>query len=395
MNVVLQLRLTNSGNRGQAILPSMRNGYTPRALLAACFLSILASPSCAQSGRELDAWVESHGSVPPVPAWFSCVRELDRQPYDKVKSQACLRSILSHPEVLKGRVSLHHYKLRDTLIFNLESPSLSVTDVDLGIAAADLAQIHELLAINGNALRPGEGYEEAKEKSTRVVLDLLLRSQGRRAGVSKTVHLDFNKKIAQVGFKIWEGPADNPQMLVPPYAEPCKIMNGFFNWTDADDLSPVHFVEGHMKTKWCGCFSDADFRDDAAALKEMKFLKEANISVAGSGNMRSISVHLRGGQIPIAHVSVRGYGLLEGLVERETPPLTIHPGDIYSRSAAWNLEKLLQESFAKDGRQVRVFSDVEVSPTGDATLTFSILAYPDDAIHVNDVQYDGSFHGKH
>jgi hypothetical protein len=339
-------------------------------------------------------WIESRGSVPPVPEWFSCARELDRQPYDKVKSRACLRSILSHPEILKAKVSLHHYKPWDALTFYVESPQLTVTDVDLGIAAADLAQVHELLAINGNALRPGEPYEEAKEASTRVVLDLLLRSEGRRAGVSKTVYLDFNKKRAHVAFKIWQGPPDFPQPLVPPYAEPCKIMNGFFNWTDADDFSPVHFVERRMKTKWCGCFSEADLRDDLLALKEMKFLKEANISVEGAGNMRSISVHLRSQPIPIAYVTVGGYGLLEGLVEHETPPLTIHPGDIYSRSAAGSVEKLLEKFFARDGRQVQVFSDVEVNPMGDATLSFSVLAYPDDVVHVNETQSDASFHNE-
>jgi outer membrane protein assembly factor BamA len=167
---------------------------------------------------------------------------------------------------------------------------------------------------------------------------------------------------------------------------------GFFNWTDADDLSPVSFVEREMRTKWCGCFSEADVQNDLAALKEMKFLKEANISVEGSGNVRSVSVHLRGQAIPIADVRVRGYGLLEGLKESEIPPLTIHTGDSYSNSAIRNLERILEKSFAKDGRQVQVFSDVQVSAKGEASLNFGVLAYPDDFVYVNGSPFDSTDH---
>jgi hypothetical protein len=346
----------------------------------------------AQSRREITLYYDERGSVPPVPQWFSCVWALDGKPYDGVKSQGCLDSILAHPEFESGKLSLKHYKKADVLTFHLRSPSLIVSGVDLGISAREIAQVQEFLAINGNALRQGETYEHVREAMTRMVLDLHLRSQGRQAGISRTVHLDYAKKTAQVAFRIWEGPQGIAQPLVPPYAEQCKILNGFFNWTDADDLSPVSFVEREMRTKWCGCFSEADVQNDLAALKEMKFLKEANISVEGSGNVRSVSVHLRGQAIPIADVRVRGYGLLEGLKESEIPPLTIHTGDSYSNSAIRNLERILEKSFAKDGRQVQVFSDVQVSAKGEASLNFGVLAYPDDFVYVNGSPFDSTDH---
>jgi hypothetical protein len=292
---------------------------------------------------------------------------------------------------MKGKVSLHHYKVQDLLTFRVEWPSLRVTDVDLGIAPADLAKVHELLAINGRALHPGSTYEFTGEASSTLVLDLLLRSQGRRAGISRTVSLDYNQKTAQVKFKIWEGPPGNSEPLVPPYAEPCKIMNGYFNWMDADDLSPVSFVERQMKTKWCGCFSETDVRDDLAMLKAMKFLVEPNISVEGSGEQRSISVRLRSRPIPIADISVKGYGLLKGQLEGGVPPLAIHVGEAYSRSASNDVAQLLKRTFMKDGRQVRVFTDVEVTTAGTANLQFGVLAYPDDVVYVNGVKFNGSF----
>lgn len=167
--------------------------------MAAFFLS---SPSRAQPTRDLGVWVESHGSVPPIPDWFSCVEELDKKPYNKVKARACLNSVLLHPEVVKGKVSFHHYKERDALTFHVESPSLVVTDVDWGISAGDLATFHELLSINGGALRSGEPYDSLRDHESRLVLDLLLRSQGRQAGITRDVYLDFSNKTARVVFRI-------------------------------------------------------------------------------------------------------------------------------------------------------------------------------------------------
>lgn len=362
--------------------------YFHAALLTAFLLA--AFPRCVstQSTRELHTWLEQQGSVPPIPQWFSCFRELKDRTYDKAKSRECLDSMLSHAEIEKGKIVFKRHKNEDLLTFHIESPSLIVSDVDLGVSARELAQVHELLAINGNALRTGEAYESYREGSSWLILDLLFRSQGRRAVVSRTVHLDYNKKTAEVAFKIWDGPLGNPQPLVPPYVEPCKITNGYFSWTDADDLSPVDFVERQMKTKWCGCFSEADVRDDLAVLRGLKFLKEVNISVEGSGDTRSIDVHLRANPIPISEVKVRGYGLLDGMAESETPPITIHAGDAYSRSATRSLQKLLEKTFAKGGRQVKVFADVQVTAAGEARLDFSILAYPDDVVYINGVPFD-------
>lgn len=384
----LKRPLLHTSNAGRAILFLMRIRCLHGVFLTALLLAVFPRCVSAQSTRELHSWLEQRGSVPPVPQWFSCFRELKDKPYDKVKSRECLDSILSHREIEKGKIVFKRRKNADSMTFHLESPSLIVSDVDLGVSARELAQVHELLAINGNALNPGEVYDSYREGSSWLILDLLFRTQGRRAAVSRTVHLDYNKKTAEVAFKIWDGPLGNPLPLVPPYVEPCKITNGYFSWTDADDLSPVDFVERQMKTKWCGCYSEADVRDDLAALKGMKFLKEVNISVDGSGDTRGIDMHLRGNPIPVAEIEVRGYGLLEGMAESDTPPLTIHAGDAYSRSATRNLQKLLEKSFAKRGRQVKVFADVQVTATGEARLDFSILAYPDDIVYINGVPFD-------
>jgi hypothetical protein len=369
----------------------MRYGYVLWCLVAGGFLNLAVSSTIAQSKRELGVWVLTRGSVPPVPDWFSCARKFKEKPYDKIQAQACLQSILSHPGIEKGKVSFHPGKSRDDLFFRVKSPSLPLTDVDFDVAEADIAPLQDFLAINGSALHSGAIYTETGDASTMNALDLLLRSQGERAGISRTVHLDYKQNVAQVAFKVWDGPPTDRQPLLPPYAEPCKILNANFNWSDADDLSPVSFVERQMKTKWCGCFSERDVQDDLAMLKGMKFLTEANVSVEGAGAARSISVRLRSRPIPVASISVKGYGLLKGRLEGEIPPLSIREGDSYSHSASADAALLLKKAFMQQGRQVRVFTDVEITAAGKANLDFGVLAYPDDLVYIDGAKFDGSF----
>ena len=196
-------------------------------VLLAIGLILCGAPPCSfpqSDSTGLRTWVEDRGSVPPVNPWFACVHQLERKPYDKRRAQECLDSLVSHPEIQKGRISFRRYKHGDLLTFHLQSPKLIVSDMEFGVAAGDLVKVHELIAANGSALRVGEPYEHQREGSSWLVLDMLLRSQGRRAGVTRTLHLDYDKKTAQVAYKIWEGPPDEPERLVPPYAEQCPIM---------------------------------------------------------------------------------------------------------------------------------------------------------------------------
>lgn len=285
---------------------------------------------------------------------------------------------------------LNHYKSVDLLTFRLQSPSLTVTDVDWGVPAEHLAKFYELLSTNGNALRVGERYDQDRVRDSWFVLDRLIGAVGTRSAISQTAYLDYREKTAKVTFKIWEGPPGEPQRLLPPDSEPCRIMIGNFNLTDVDDLSPAEFVEQQMRTKWLGCFSETDAQYDSDHLKGMKFLKESSIAVDGSGESRSISVHLRGVPIPIASVNVQGYGLLDGIRQADLPPLTIHPGDIYSRAANHALRQLLADSLWREGARVIVYSDVQVNEAGGADLNFSALAYPDDVVYIDGERFDNS-----
>jgi hypothetical protein len=332
--------------------------------------------------------VEERGSVPPVNPWFTCIHELEHKPYDKTKTQQCLDSVLSHPEIEKGTFS----RSKDVVTFSLESPTLVVTDLDLDVPPGELARFHQLFsaneAVNGDALHVGEPYTRRRETQVWFGMDLFLRSEGRRAGVNRTLRLDYSKKTAQVDYRVWDAPRHEPEPLGPPFGAPCKVLNANFNGFDWDDLTPVQYIQQQMKTKWLGCFSENDLREDEELLKKMPFLKESKISVSGSGSSRDFAFHFRSNPIPIVKVTVHGYGLLAGLSQADIPTLAIHVGDTYSASRLNEQAASLKNAYEQADRQLKLFTNVGITPKGEATLDFSLVAYPDDIVHVGGKAYD-------
>jgi hypothetical protein len=355
-------------------------------------LALVVAIASGQSKRELHIWLEQRGSVPVVPEWFSCISKMRYTTYDKAKAQSCLASILSHPEITSGKLTYKRHKNEDLLTFHVESPSLMVTDLDLGVSGDDLMKVREFSEINGNTLRLGEAYDPYREISTLLMFDLLFRSQGRRYMLSRTIYFDYAIKTFRETVRVWKGPAMDPERLVPPYVEPCQILNGNFNWIDADDFTPVEFIHTRMRTKWLGCFSEENLRHDREMLKGLPFLKESKISVSGSGGSRDFSFYFRSGSIPISQITVHGYGLLSDLSERDAPQLPLRVGDTYGKSKVSQVLDSLKKFYAKDDRQIKVFCNTEVAPSGEARLDFSVLAVPDDIVYINDKRFDVSTH---
>jgi hypothetical protein len=192
--------------------------------------------------------------VPPVNPWFICISELEQKPYDKTKAQLCLDSILSHPEIEKGTFSLS--KDHNLLTFSLESPTLVVTDLDLDVPPKELARFQELFsaneAVNGQALHVGEPYTRRRESQVWFGVDLFLRSEGRRAGVSRTLRLDYSTKRAQVAYRVWDAPRREPEPLGPVFGTHCPILNANFNGFDLGRPNAYRIYPTANKDKMAG-----------------------------------------------------------------------------------------------------------------------------------------------
>ena len=137
-----------------------------------------------------------------------------------------------------------------------------------------------------------------------------------------------------------------------------------------------------------GVLSEDDLREDEELFRKMAFLKESKISVSGSGSSRDFAFHLRSNPIPIVKVTVHGYGLLAGLAEADIPALGIHIGDTYSASRLNEQAASLKKAYEQEDRQLKLFTNVGISTKGEATLDFSLVAYPDDIVYVGGKAYD-------
>jgi hypothetical protein len=95
VNAVYQALIEDGTTKSQpdeSILPFMGIRHIPAVVAVCILLNLLAHCASAQSTAELRTWIEDKGSVPPVHQWFSCIKELDSEPYDKSKAPACLDS---------------------------------------------------------------------------------------------------------------------------------------------------------------------------------------------------------------------------------------------------------------------------------------------------------------
>src|SRR5215467_4989673 len=205
---------------------------TGKSLVIGLFLCAGSTCCFPQSESRLRTSVEERGSVPPVNPWYMCIHELENKPYDKTKAQQCLNLVLSHPGIEKGKFS----RSKDLVTFSVGSPTLVVTDLDLDVPPRELPRFQELFsaneAVNGEALHVGEPYTRGRESQVWFGMDLFLRSEGRRAGVSRTLRLDYSKKTAQVNYRVWDVPRRAPEPLGPPFGTPCKVLNANFNGFD-------------------------------------------------------------------------------------------------------------------------------------------------------------------
>jgi len=101
-----------------------------------------------------------------------------------------------------------------------------------------------------------------------------------------------------------------------------------------------------------------------------------------------LGFHFRNYPIPVADVTVRGHGLLDGISQVNLSSFPIHRGATFSQGRRREQEASLQKIYEKSDSRLQVSSDIRITPTSEAILDFSLLAYPDDIVYVNGKPYD-------
>src|SRR5437762_2018352 len=115
---------------------------------------------------DVDAKVETSGSTPPIVSLFNCPLSLRGKPYSATAAQDCLNELLA-----TGYFEMGHFRTEKnlnsvTLIFELKSPLLTVSHLNLELGARDKSNLEVTLDNTPGALREGAAYTQEAELET-------------------------------------------------------------------------------------------------------------------------------------------------------------------------------------------------------------------------------------
>ncbi|MGH9680284.1 MAG: hypothetical protein ACRD4Y_10065, partial [Candidatus Acidiferrales bacterium] len=284
-------------------------------LLGLAGLSSVGMSLHSQVDNGISVDIEDHGSAPPVSDWYSCVRELEKQPsYDPAQGNRCLKQILSHGQYFKsGRIRFApSTRVSKLVVFVLESPSLKLTTIDYGIRKELKSEFQDYVGANNLFPLVGATYDFRDESSNESRIGNFFASKGIMVGVSKRVNLDYRAGTASLSYRIWEGP-DGP---VRPLLTACDVRLTYFSLLDLDDFTPMNLILKSTRTRDGECFSESAIRLDEQTLRNMGIFSEVNYTVgAGNGSGQGVSVHARTKPLEVSSISIDGFGLAstEGL----------------------------------------------------------------------------------
>jgi hypothetical protein len=347
-----------------------------------------------QTSKVVRIEIENHGSVPPVRAWYACVRKLDGQPtFDTAKGNDCLREILSHREYFKsGRIRISHSKFDlEQVIFILRSPTLKLTSFDYGITEELQSEFQDYVAGNNLLPRVGDDYDFRDELNNASRIENFFESKGIMVGVSRRTSLDYRAGTASFKYKIWVGP-DGP---IRPLLTDCGVRITSFSLLDLDDFTPLNLVLKSTHTRDGECFSETAIREDEQTLKSMQIFSEVSYTEGdGNGSGRGVSLHARTNPLMVSAISIGGLGLstTANIISESSklsfPQLLLKPSQNYRQSDAEASRRLLETYFRRDGTRVRVYEDDDVRPDRTLWVTYNVLTWPADELYIDGQRFE-------
>lgn len=348
--------------------------------MLACF-RVCAAQDITIALRE----IKVNGSEPPsFNEWHGCVDGLRGSSYTKESAQACLNSILKTRYFVGGKIETSPYGTDSVkLEFVLDAPSLILTKVDLYAPADDIERLRQWLAADRDALQTGDVYQRGRELGTWHRIDNFYKFEGRSAGISERLNLNYEDKTAQLSYTVFEGPHIPKVSLISPDDPPCKELIGVFNMTGLDDFVPTPLVDRLIKVHGFSCLDEKLLSVDRETLRKTNLFQDVKYSIAGSADYREVSVSIVGKPLRIGDVSVNGYGRASGLVPPNPDRLRLRSGEIYSRSDASEDMDYLKELYSKAGESVDIIEDEGILPGNELLLKYNVLVYDQNEIFVD------------
>jgi hypothetical protein len=347
-----------------------------------------------QESKVVRVDVESHGSPPPISAWYACVRKLDGQlTFNLAQGNKCLREILDHRKYFKsGRIEITPSKFDSELVvFVLESPPLKLTKIDYGIRNELQSEFRDYVTGNNLFPRVGDTYDSFYEGGNASLIGNFFESKGIMVGISKRIDLNYRAGTASLTYKMWEGPDGPVSPLLMDCEDEPRIT--YFSLLDLDDFTPRNLVLKSTYTRSGECFSESAIRSDEQVLKNLKIFSAVSYTEGdGNGSGRGVLVHVRTDPLMVSEVSVEAFGLAsrEGVQKESTelPELPLKASQRYRQSEAEVSRRMLERYFKTDTAHARVFEDDEVGPDHTLKVTYQLLSWPADELYIDGLRFE-------
>jgi hypothetical protein len=349
--------------------------------LAFLFLAIGLSAQVQPSPKTV-VERELVGSVPPVTEWYACMNRLRDKPFDRSKADACLNSILSHPELTSGKLLVKPQNGYTEVTFVLKSPVLTLATASFGLPRELEADFEKFVGSDEDVLRVNSPYDMSKEQHTTLKLEQFFSSQAQAAIVSEDLALDYRNSTANLKYRIWEGPQIPPEHPLLPGPPQCGIYVKDVNETNLDDYTPLALLNKTLALRRTPCFSELEIKNAEKELNDTGLFSTLEIKTSDSGEWRSVSVTARTKPTTVKQIVYRFYGALAD-ESGALPELPLAKNQVYTRSAVLRTRDLLLETFRKPAMTVKVYEDETLTEDHQLSVTFHILAAKPDTLSID------------
>lgn len=340
----------------------------------------LSSHFVARGSDEVAVEIRSVGSVPPITRWYACSAALEGKPFDEIAADKCMSSIVAMAPFLTGKIEREDAA---TIVFDLKAPAAILDKVEFEISGEPRKALADFIKKDPRALKTDEAYDYDKDSHTLMLFNLFLRSKGIRGIVSRDLDLNYDHGMAELRYRLLQGPPTFPQEPLAPYGKTCDVMVRNFSEINIDGGTPLPLVEEYLRIGEKVCFSSDDLNRAEQALRSTGLFKSLSVSVTEDGGWRDLALTSRANKLIVKQIHYKFYGLLPQSSAEHLPALPLFRSKPYTRSDALVTRDVLLKAFASERMLVRVYEEDELIDDMGLSVTFHVLGAAKDKITIN------------
>jgi hypothetical protein len=358
-------------------------------LMSVLFQFIPSTSALAEAQLVQRVSFVDEGSVPPASRLYSCVRSLQGQVFDELKTKQCLSDLLASRFFKGGDFSIKDWGTGGLeLIFHLKSPSLAVTALNFELPQQERNELESWLAADTRNLRVGSNYNSDAEATTFYGIQAFFRSRGEAVLFHSTVSLNYTRGDAQVTYKFVTGPKGPEESILPPYVPACPHYIKLLDLTGVDDNIPFSLIDQIMRVRAFSCFDPELLKQDEKHLLASGIVKEAHLSSGKDGQDWEVRLTARrGNQFILRSMDVKGFGKAVNLSDAQMQTLPFQVGQPYKNSLANKTADSLEKMFSDSEHKISIIQRASLVDKKNLHIEFDVLVVPQDELFIDGERY--------